>query len=606
MSKSLRSRTSVLLLLIAFVTITGGLMAGLALTGVVSHTSAKADNYTPAGINCNTKDMCLDPSEPYPAGQEYGYVGHDEPSNLFYSNTPGSGNRNLWLVKLPTEPTLSPNPSSKKTFNFELHPAFWFGMAMCDTQSYPLTVSTCTPNSDSNIVDPAVSADHPGTAYMEMQFYAPGWVEWPGGNSCDAKQWCAALNIDSFSENGVTGVPNNDACLNTVGLEPVNFAFITKSGTAQAPANPVHATAATFTPDPKKDLFMNSGDTVAITMHDTPLGLRIGLFDTTSHQQGSMTASALNKFGQVKYDPNGTTCTNIPYNFHPMYSTSSPATRVIWAAHSYNIAFSDEIGHFDFCNGSTAIPTSAFGVSCPAGNFEGRGGDKEPTDGDDVGCFPASQSPLYQVNGCIGENDGYDGASYFKNDWPGGNNSLTPTPIQFTSPLTGHGYNVNYTSSAFESDQPRNQVAGIGISHNNCIRTPPTTVGGPPAGRNCFLLPLTDDSPIPATNGGPTPLLAPSPLVSASFYPYYSTTEAHIQIAQGLTLSFCMWQFGGAIPGSINNFGKIHQFGTYLPLHYLPVGSPLKIDNFQGVQSVNPCQVQPQFSNSISATILGG
>ena len=32
-----------------------------------------------------------------------------------------------------------------------------------------------------------------------------------------------------------------------------------------------------------------------------------------------------------------------------MYSTSSPKTRVLWAAHSYNIAFSDEIGHFDFC-----------------------------------------------------------------------------------------------------------------------------------------------------------------------------------------------------------------------------------------------------------------
>ncbi|HXZ06079.1 MAG TPA: hypothetical protein VEH81_14690 [Ktedonobacteraceae bacterium] len=600
MSKSLRSRTSVLLLLVVFVTITGGLMAGLALTGVVSHTSAKADNYAPASINCSTKDICLDPTEPYPAGEEYGYVGHDEPSNLFYSNSPGSGNRNLWLVKLPKDPTLNPKPSSRQTLNFELHPAFWFGMAMCDTQSYPLTVSTCKPDSDSNIVDPAVSANHPGTAFMEMQFYPPGWAPFQlaGGISCAAKQWCAALNIDSFSENGVTGVPNNDACLSTVGIEPVNFAFITKNGISQAPANPVDSTLATFTPDPKKDLFMNSGDLVVMTMHDTPQGLRIDLFDSTSHQHGSMTASASNRFGQVKYDPSGTTCTNIPYNFHPMYSTSSPATRVIWAAHSYNIAFSDEIGHFDFCS------TVNSDGSCSG--TEGRGTNKEPTDGDDVDCQPASASMLYQVNGCAGENDGYDGASYYKNDWPGGDGNLTPTPVQFTSPLTGHGYNVNYTSSAFESDQPRDQVAGIGISHNNCIRTPPTTPGGPPAGRNCFLIPLTDDSPIPATAGGPTPLLAPAPLVAASFYPYYSTTSAHIQIAQGLTLSFCMWQFGGEIPGAISNFGKIHQFGTYLPLHYLPVGSPLKIDNFQGVQSVNPCQVQPQLSTSFAATILGG
>ena len=37
----------------------------------------------------------------------------------------------------------------------------------------PEQVSTCTPDSDRNIVDPAVSAKHPGTAFMEMQFYPP-------------------------------------------------------------------------------------------------------------------------------------------------------------------------------------------------------------------------------------------------------------------------------------------------------------------------------------------------------------------------------------------------------------------------------------------------
>jgi hypothetical protein len=40
-------------------------------------------------------------------------------------------------------------------------------------------VSTCTPDSDSNIVDPAVSPNHPGTAFVELQFYPPGWVPWP-------------------------------------------------------------------------------------------------------------------------------------------------------------------------------------------------------------------------------------------------------------------------------------------------------------------------------------------------------------------------------------------------------------------------------------------
>ena len=178
-----RSRMSVLILVIAFATIVSGVLASLVLLGAIPHAHAKAAAYTPAHINCATKQLCVDPAEPYSPGKAYSYVGHDEPSNLFYSNTPGAGNHNLWLLKLPSEPTLSPTPAAGQTLNFELHPAFWFGMAMCDTQSYPETVSTCTPDSDSNIVDPAVSPNHPGTAFMEMQFYPPGWAPWPFGTS---------------------------------------------------------------------------------------------------------------------------------------------------------------------------------------------------------------------------------------------------------------------------------------------------------------------------------------------------------------------------------------------------------------------------------------
>jgi hypothetical protein len=50
-----------------------------------------------------------------------------------------------------------------------------------------------------------------------MQFYPPGWAPWPAGIGCTANQWCAALNIDTFSENQNTGQFNNTACLNTVG-----------------------------------------------------------------------------------------------------------------------------------------------------------------------------------------------------------------------------------------------------------------------------------------------------------------------------------------------------------------------------------------------------
>src|SRR5439155_16747925 len=96
-------------------------------------------------------------------------------------------------------------------------------------------------------------------------------------------------------------------------------------------------------------LFMNAGDVISIDVRDSRDGLRVRLDDLTSDGSGSMTASSDNGFQQIIFDPNAATCSSRPYDFHPMYSTSSEHTRVPWAAHSYNVAFSDEIGHFEYC-----------------------------------------------------------------------------------------------------------------------------------------------------------------------------------------------------------------------------------------------------------------
>lgn len=108
-------------------------------------------------------------------GYEGQYTGHDEPTVLFYSTVPGSGNNNVWRLRLPLDPpTLPTQDGSGGTFNFQLHPAFWFGMAMCDTQSAPNFTSVCVPNTDANIFDnadhtaPDYIGRHPGTAFMEM------------------------------------------------------------------------------------------------------------------------------------------------------------------------------------------------------------------------------------------------------------------------------------------------------------------------------------------------------------------------------------------------------------------------------------------------------
>src|SRR5258706_4587528 len=274
------------------------------------------------------------------------YTGHDEPSILFYSNTPGSGTESNYKTVIPTDPPVLPRQDgSGGTFNFQDRIAFWFGMDLCGNQSAPeYTHDTCVPDSDSNVFDgadptkPNYIGFHPGTAFLEVQFYPPGWVNWTQAISCDATQWCAAVAIFSFNRDQNNGVDNNAACLNTVGIEPANFAFITKSGAPHAPAAPLDQTLASFTPNATTDLFMDAGDQVNVSIHDSADGLVVALDDVTSGHSGSITASVANGFAQVNFDPTASTCTQTPYAFHPMYSTSSEHTRVPWAAHSYNVS----------------------------------------------------------------------------------------------------------------------------------------------------------------------------------------------------------------------------------------------------------------------------
>jgi hypothetical protein len=515
--------------------------------------SQPEESYAKPNCAYSMGPMCTEVSDYHAAFGTKTYVGHDEPSALFYSNTPGSGNRNQWEVTIPKDP--GPKVVPGRSWSFQLTPAFWFGMAMCDTQSYPQQVSTCKPDSDSNVTSNL--AQHPGTAFMELQFYPPGWVKQFNSQSCDARDWCAALNIDSLSEDPINGTVLNTACQNQIlgGIEYVNFAFLTKNGKPIGPPNPLQFNPAT-SGNPTRAagvLFMHQGDRIKVTMHDTSHGLVTILNDLTTGQSGLMTASAANGFGQIKAAPTGTSCTEIPYDFHPIYSTSSPATRVPWAAHSYSIAQDVEIGHFDYCTVVNATTGKCTGL-------EGAPGDQEPTDADDVACFPASQSLLVQVSGCNGTNDpGFDGSSY-QRDWPNGNTFLHPTPAIFTSPLTGRNYNTNYKQAALETDLPRIEAPDLGGA---CDRT--TGVG-------CTLIPPTDDG---------TP---------ANFYPFYSITSGHRP-------GGCQWFLGDSVPGlTANNFGGIFQYGTLLSLQYLVFGGHGAthdvINNYQQKFPNNPCRTR--------------
>ena len=537
-----------------------GVLVSLAALAASIFPGTPAQASSPMSLHCERgQATCTELQDSEEAFGEGVYVGHDEPSSLFYSNVPGSGNRMRYQLTLPTDP--APRPKDGRSFNFQLHPAFWFGMALCDTQSYPVAVSTCEPDSDNNITP---LAKHPGAAFMELQFYPPGWAPAPLASSCDAHRYCVAIASFSLAQDPINGTVLNDTCRRVTGLEYANYAFLTKNGHPHAPPNPVQSTVGTFTPSPATDLFMNPGDRLSITMHDTEHGLRIDVGDMTTHERGFMTMSARNGFGMVKYAPNPSTeCTNIPFDFHPMYSTSSEQTRVIWAAHSYNIAFSDEIGHFDYCTSVVADPTNPpFGMCSTTTGKEGVAGDQEAAEGapsrtnpsaDDNFCFTAAQSTLVRIDGCQGTNSGFDGVPY-KRLWADGNPEHAGA-FFFTSPRTGEDFETQYSRVAFEADLPRIEIAP---AFQKCNRT---------TGVNCTLIPITDDG---------TP---------ADFYPFYSIGQRGGQ---------CMWTLASDIPGfTSNDFGKNAQFGSLLSLEYLDAvaghGATLhRFNDFRGVMS-NPC-----------------
>jgi hypothetical protein len=507
--------------------------------------------------------LCLDSYDN--PGDEY--VGHDEPSIEFKSGVRGSGNDMTYTVTLPRNPRLQPTASgaSGATWDFQLRPTFWFGLTLCDSESAPEFTKTCRPDSDRNNLvgtdpsKPDYIGKHPGNAYMELQFYGPGYVPQFEGFGCTATQYCAAMTIDSFNENQNTGVPNTSACDNYLlgGLEPINWAYITRSGRSQGPADPLftgtfaNPNLTSVTPDPAQDLMMNPGDRIRIHMHDTPSGFRTDLTDLSTGTHGSMTASTANGFAHVLYTPNATTCRSAPYAFHPEYSTGNPRGNT-WSAHTYNVAMSDEIGHFENCLQLDAN----FNCAVPGAQDAGSGLDP---DDDNNFCVPGSDSTLVKINGCLSGDGDWDGQSY-RRDWPGTfrnvflDRLLHPTPVMFSSPLAnGH---TNYARIAFETDLPRIEAPDSQDNPPFCDRNTGANCVNPPAG--------------------------------AQFYPIFTTTERY---------GTCLWQEGGRyLPKTTNTFGgtSTAEFGPLLKTVYPSTGftTITRYNNFNSGDLRNPCRAR--------------
>ena len=513
-------------------------MAGASTAGAARTVTAPR-SVAPAaagGLDCNGLSPIQRPVKPAvmcidPRGSDEGrfyenghYIGHDEPSMRFVSTQPGSGSDVRFTERLPLDPAALPtvrNPGHDVTHWFELSIAPWWSTVVCDPQSAPLT--PCTPRSDANA--PAGNYPGGGAAFVELQFYPPGFAPFADSISCDNTHWCSALTIDSLECTGNGSGPCNNNC-----VEPVNFAFIQTNGVPAGPPSPQRSNLKTYSPN-ARTLLLNPGDTLSVRMFDARVAgghaLEAQETDVTTGQTGYMIASAANGF----MNTNPFDCSGTPFNFEPAYSSARAQNVVPWGIGPYMINNQFEIGHFEPCTKITKASTTTTGSFTDI--YYNRCHGPYESDQDTAANFEPNDAPCYRagdthggttapnlVTGCdvyfnaIGDLD-YDGTSY-RADWP---NSTSPGP--FPTP--------------FLQQQPRT-VGGSGYPQIQFV----TDASATEFNTDCDL---TSGSGCVLPPNGP-----------GNFYPYW--TQARV----GGT---CVWEFGNMHNG--NTFGGDAQYGSVHP-----------------------------------------
>jgi len=450
------------------------------------------------------------------------YIGHDEPSVRFISDQPGSGDNTTLTERLPVEPPALPtvkHPGNDVTHTFELTIAPWLSTDVCDPNSAPQL--PCTPESDANA--PNGSYPGAGAAFVELQFYPPGFAPFSDSISCDNTHWCSALTIDSL--NCAADGTCNQNC-----VEPVNFAFVQTDGVPTGPPSPQLSDLATVTPN-SRTLLMNPGDVITMHMFNAKIpgghALEVIEADLTTGQSGFMIASAANGF----MNTSPADCSGTPFNFQPEYSSARAQNIIPWGIGPYMINDEYEIGHFEACTSVTGAATFTEGsfsdtyyTNC-RGPYE-KGSEDPNLEPDDSPCYKfgdthGGTAPPNLVTGCdvffdaIGDLD-YDGSPYYP-DWP--DSAVTPDryPSSFLQlqPTTNGGQ--SYPKIQFMTDASASEL------NTNCDLN---------SGAGCVLPPK-----------GP-----------GNFYPYF--TQAKVGGA-------CFWEFGNMPNG--NTFGRDAQYGSVGP-----------------------------------------
>ena len=493
------------------------------------------------------------------------YIGHDEPNTTFLSSAPGSGNNVTWTITLGRDPKAAPtdvDPGHDVTHWFELTPAPWFSMALCDPNSYPIT--PCTPESDSNAptchAATCTSGQGGGSTFMEMQFYPPGEPPFIDSLSCDDAHWCAAVTIDSLECTAGMAFCNPNC------EEPTNFAFIQRNGVPTGPPSPQDADAATEVPN-RETLLMNPGDTIRFHMWDAPLpggggdAFEVYMDDLTTHQTGFMQASAGNGFQTTS----SADCSGTPFNFQPEYNTAKRYNINPWGADQTDISTVFETGHWQPCTSLSDLispnplaPGDTGGLynTCAGPYVNVKGIIPSPAEIGNALCYYAgnthpgyngvgTSTPGDTMTGCqdnLFQNGDLDfvGPPYYRGSWPTGPAPTSRVPSSFVEqfPTTNDS---QYSQYFFQTDITLSEFQCGGGSYANASSS----------AAGCSVPPV-----------GP-----------GGFYPYWSQVQN----------SGCALEFGNVSAGTgLTDFGQDKQFGTD---QFATYGYP----QFIGATYNNPC-----------------
>ena len=303
---------------------------------------------------------------------------------------------------------------------------------------------------------------------------------------------------------------------------------------------------------------MNPGDRLSVHMYDAAAvgggkALKVVIDDLTTHQVGSMQASAHNGF--MTHSIVG--CGATPFNFQPEYATAAVQNIVPWTALATNISTEFETGHYEPCTSlSNPLSANPADASDPDGTFTTCSGPYE-------GSLPEGAETSDAL--CYQQGDTHAG-------YAGVGTSTAPDALTGCDDNWFQNGDLDFDGSAYWPEWPTSTTAGKYPS--TFQESAPTTVGSKQYSDFFFQTDVAL-SELGCSSSAKAKCTVP-PKGPGHFYPYWSLVKSKA--------GACTFEFGNVSKGTgFTDFSKDAQYGT---VQFATLGYP----EFEGKLLPDTCK----------------